>query len=322
MCYNKHYDTLQHIDLADEGEGEGEGEGGGDLIELRFQFQVGSSQYHKPNNRDGQVNQANNFKHTPLGHFSYPGGICLQPHTNHVLVCDCNHHRLQILNDQGQPLFAIGEQGHLPKQFQCPNGVCCSSNGDIFIADKYNHRIQCFDAGGRFRSTFGRDTVDAFYDRWAEDSKDEFKRPQELRCPFDICCLTSHLCPSSAVGASSAQPLLLVADNDHQRISVWTSSSLSTTTTHLINFKVEGFPRGLCVDMNGYVNVCCGGPQEHSVRIYDPRHNFGLVQSLSSLHSRIGASPGAFDHPTGICVDNYNTLIVADCENNRIQFFS
>ena len=66
-----------------------------------------------------------------------------------------------------------------------------------------------------------------------------------------------------------------------------------------------------------FVNVSCAWP--HVVCIYDPRKSFQLLQTLGD--DRYGSAPGQFNIPTGMCVDDFNTLMVVDCNNHRVQFF-
>jgi NHL repeat len=54
------------------------------------------------------------------------------------------------------PLFSIGTPGSGSGQFQTPIGVAVQqSNGDIYVADSANARIQKFDANGKFKGAWG-----------------------------------------------------------------------------------------------------------------------------------------------------------------------
>ena len=82
-------------------------------------------------------------------------------------------------------------------------------------------------------------------------------------------------------------------------------------------FVLNGKPRGVCVDLNGFVNVSCYPP--HVVFIYDPRKSYQLLQTLGD--GFYGSAPGQFYYPAGMCVDDLNTLMVVDYGNHRVQFF-
>ena len=136
--------------------------------------------------------------------------------------------------------------------------------------------------------------------------------PIQFETPLDVACLDRHFAPSS-----SSSSLLLVADHHNKRISTWTANGQQ----HIINFHVQGQPRGVCVDMNGLAIVACGYPA-HSVQIYEPRKSFRLLQVLGARSVKKGLEPGSFIEPSGVCVDDINTLIVADSNNGRVQFFT
>ena len=230
---------------------------------------------------------------TTLGHFNNPTSLCMQPHTNRILVSDYAAHRLQMLSDQGEPLYMIGggQSSRVDGQLSNPYGLCCLPDGSIVVADRNNHRIQIFDIGGRFTLKFGR-----------EGDQDD-----QLKSPYDICQLAQYLSPSS-----SASSLLVVADFGNTRLSVWSCDGHQ----HVTNVLVNGQPRGICVDLNGYVNACF-----HSsvVQVYDPRKNYQLLQTLGD---QAGSGPGQFTYPTGMCVDDTNVLMIVDKDNHRIQFFN
>ena len=120
--------------------------------------------------------------------------------------------------------------------------------------------------------------------------------------------LGTQLTPSSSSPSTS---LLLVADCSNTRVCVWQGDG----TQHITNFMIDGFPRGLCVDMNGYIHV--SSVYSHTIQVFDPRKNYTLVQTLGSF----GSTPGQFINPTGLCVDEFNTLMVVDHWNHRVQFF-
>jgi hypothetical protein len=81
--------------------------------------------------------------------------------------------------------------------------------------------------------------------------------------------------------------------------------------------------RGVCVDLAGYVYVCCAGGYGLNgvqvVKVRDPRMNFSLLQTLGGEKSDDPSKP---NQPTGLCVDDTNTLMVAEYGNNRVQFFN
>jgi DNA-binding beta-propeller fold protein YncE len=59
-----------------------------------------------------------------------------------LLVTDTGNHRLQVIDQEGNFIEAIGNQGNLPGQFYEPVGISLSADGQIYMADTWNGRIQ------------------------------------------------------------------------------------------------------------------------------------------------------------------------------------
>jgi DNA-binding beta-propeller fold protein YncE len=51
----------------------------------------------------------------------------------------------------GTYLFSWGRSGTGPGEFNLPHNIACDENGLVYVADRENHRIQVFDADGRFQ---------------------------------------------------------------------------------------------------------------------------------------------------------------------------
>ncbi len=60
--------------------------------------------------------------------------------------------RVHVYAPDGRPLFAWGEPGTQPGQFNLPHNICCDDDGWIYVADRENHRIQVFDRRGRYET--------------------------------------------------------------------------------------------------------------------------------------------------------------------------
>ena len=297
-------------------------------IELQYQKSIGQPQ---PSSSPTTTN---------LGLFKQPVGLTYQPHTHNLLVCDDLHQHVQVLTVEGTPLYQIGRYSRpslAPGRLSAPRGVCCTANANICVADSTFGRIHIFDAAGRVLKAFG------FQPMYAQSEQDLSSLPlyadghEYLNAPHDVCGLDRHFSPSSV-----ASSLLLVADTYNSRICAWSADGQQ----HIGNFQAQKGPLGICVDLNGMVNVSCAGEGAHVVEIYDPRHSLTmktpilkkrgrkpkwpsstserrleLVQTLGLASEEGGAGKGQFSLPTGITVDNYNTLIVADRNNHRVQCF-
>ena len=52
----------------------------------------------------------------------------------------------------GRLLFSWGESGTDPGQFNIVHNVVCDDDGWVYVADRENHRVQVFDANGRYET--------------------------------------------------------------------------------------------------------------------------------------------------------------------------
>ncbi|RXJ01680.1 6-bladed beta-propeller [Anaerobacillus alkaliphilus] len=71
-----------------------------------------------------------------------------------VYVTDIQTSRVFVLDLEGNLLLTIGEQGEDFGQFIAPNAVTADAEGNIYVVDTGNQRVQVFDAAGNFISTF------------------------------------------------------------------------------------------------------------------------------------------------------------------------
>jgi len=63
--------------------------------------------------------------------------------------------RVQVFGLDGTPKRMIGDSGSGEGQFNAPGGVAVGADGDLFVADFYNHRVQHLTAAGDFLGQWG-----------------------------------------------------------------------------------------------------------------------------------------------------------------------
>jgi DNA-binding beta-propeller fold protein YncE len=102
---------------------------------------------------------------TGNGEFNDPRGIATDAAGN-LYIADHGNHRVQKLDTNGRFLLKFGRNGGdgsagvAPGEFNKPRKVAVDRAGNIYVADKGNHRIQKFDASGRFLLKWGRNGGD------------------------------------------------------------------------------------------------------------------------------------------------------------------
>ncbi|XP_065915800.1 tripartite motif-containing protein 2-like [Dysidea avara] len=73
----------------------------------------------------------------------FPRGIAVDPH-GCVLVTYTYNHQVVIIDQQGKLIHKFGSCGSGDGEFSCPDGIAVNKNGDIYVADSDNNRIQIF----------------------------------------------------------------------------------------------------------------------------------------------------------------------------------
>ena len=181
---------------------------------------------------------------------------------------------------------AWGAKGTQPGQFHDPTGIAVS-NGEIFISDARNARIQVFDEDGAFKRQFGKRGTG----------------PGELGRPMNLAVLGSEL---------------FIADYWNDRISVF---GIDGTPKRIIGRAGRGpgefnSPGGVAVSSSGYIYVADFLNQRIQQLSPDGRFwkQFGTTGD-------VGIWAGQFNYPTDVALAPDGTLFVADGYNDRIQTF-
>ncbi|KAH6939023.1 hypothetical protein HPB50_015611 [Hyalomma asiaticum] len=179
----------------------------------------------------------------------------------------------------------IGTRGTEPGCFTWPRGVAVGPDNSIVVADSSNHRVQVFDASGRFQHEFGT----------YGSSEGEFD------------CLAGV--------AVNRIGQFIVSDRYNHRVQIFDPSG-----RFLRAFGCEGrtdarfnYPWGITTDSLGFIYVC--DKENHRVQVFQSDGTF--VGKFGSLGSR----PGHLEHPHYVAVSNTNRVIVSDSNNHRIQIF-
>ena len=110
-----------------------------------------------------------------------PGGLALDTQNRLLYVADTELDQVLVYDaDTFKPVRKLGTAGHKheltsPGDFSKPAGVAVDAEGNLYVADTWNNRIEIFDADGNFVSTFGR----------AGDGPGYFSRPKGVAIDSD-----------------------------------------------------------------------------------------------------------------------------------------
>jgi streptogramin lyase len=122
----------------------------GDALNYRVEEFNGSGSFILTFGSNGSTN----------GKFNYPFGIAADSSGN-IWVADNNNERVQEFNSSGSYLSsfpcagAVCSSGTGNGQFHFPEGVAFDSNGNIWVTDAANNRVQEFNSSGSYLSQFG-----------------------------------------------------------------------------------------------------------------------------------------------------------------------
>ncbi len=169
--------------------------------------------------------------------------------------------------------------------FSSPTGIAVDASGNVYVADRSDHRIQKFDSDGNYLTQWG----------YYGNGEGQFKYPSGV-----------------AVDASGN---VYVADTSNCRIQKFDPDGNWLTQWGYFGSGDGQFinPSGITVDSSGNVYVADSG--NNRIQKFDSDGNY-LTQWGSS-----GSGDGQFDSPWGIAVDALGNVYVSDLHNERIQKF-
>lgn len=87
----------------------------------------------------------------------FPGAIDLVVDTarNRLIVVDNKRHNVFVNTIAGDSLFALGRRGEGDGEFNFPQSAAVDPDGNIYVVDAFNFRVEIFDAEGKYLRQFG-----------------------------------------------------------------------------------------------------------------------------------------------------------------------
>ena len=201
-----------------------------------------------------------------------------------------------LLPGAGDPvLLQGGIPGAQAGQFNYPRGIAVDGDGDIYVADSRNHRIEKINGkDGKYALEFG-----GFFKVDGGDPKKIISTvPGKLNEPNDV-----------TIGPDN---MVYVLDTWNGRVQVFSPKGKEKR----VFTADDGFfaPRGIVVDPSGFVFVADTG--KHRVVKFDPKGK--QVRAWGTK----GDKKGEFNEPIGLALDQAGNLYVADRLNFRVQVFN
>ncbi|MEE2928072.1 MAG: 6-bladed beta-propeller [Chloroflexota bacterium] len=246
---------------------------------------------------------------------------------------------------QFQFLSKWGSQGSGDGQLNFPDGIAVDEAGNVYVADRDNHRVQKFGADGRFLLTWGSEgggdgqfnnpravSVDRVRNVYVVDQATAGTYGTGIRIQkfssdgrFLLSWGTSgdgdgQFYNAEGIAVDGAGNVY-VTDWGRERVQKFTSNGgfllyLGTEGTGAGRGTGDGQfhnPKGISVDRAG--NVYVAETINHRVQVFDSNGRF-----LRKWGSE-GSGDGQFNRPTGIAIDRAGNVYVADRDNHRVQVF-
>ncbi len=179
-----------------------------------------------------------------------------------------------------------GNEGSGSGEFSYPRGAAIDAEGNLYVTDSRNSRIQKFAPDSTFITKWGR----------------EGPGDGQFLMPADI--------------AIDDAGNIYVTDSGNNRIQKFTPDTTFVTEWGNLGSGQGEFesPTGIAAGPDGSIYVVDTG--NHRVQKFSPDGTYITEWGV------YGSGPGQFDTPRGIAADPYSNVYVTECRNNRVQKFS
>ena len=88
------------------------------------------------------------------GRFRQVTDVAFGPDGSTYISDGYNNSRVAKVDKDGNWLKSWGDRGKEPGQFNTPHSIATDAQGNVYVADRGNHRIQVFDTDGKFLRQF------------------------------------------------------------------------------------------------------------------------------------------------------------------------
>ncbi len=232
------------------------------------------------------------------GDFNMPRGVAIAPDGS-LYVSDTANHRIKHLSTTGEILHVWGSFADIsvgeapPGTFYEPWGLAVGTDGSVYVADTWNHRIQKFSPDGRFITQWG------FFGQG--ESGAAFWGPRDI--------------------VIDSNNNLLITDTGNKRIAIFDQDG-----NFLSQFGSAGMleaqfdePVGMAIGTDGKLFIADTWNQR--VQVFEPDAS-GLAYSPLTEWPIVGWYGQSLDNKPYLATDFDNNLYVADPEGYRILQFT
>lgn len=211
---------------------------------------------------------------------------------NELYVPDYWNDRIEIFMLEGTPIRTIGHTGSNPGEFKAPGGVAVTENGDVFVADFYNQRVQRLNADDSSHSQLGTTGQ-------IGSSAGAFNYPTDV-----------------ALGPDGT---LYVADGYNDRIQRFSRDG------QFLHKWGGPFAMNIFGPFNGWFATVTSIAVDKEGNVFvvdfynDRIQKFTSDGTFLTAFGKEGTGPGELHYPLAVTVADDGTVFVTDFGNNRVQ---
>lgn len=230
---------------------------------------------------------------TEAGQFQEPWGIAVNQRLGRVYVSDTWNHRVQVFDLEGNYL---SEWGHFadtkgqadlePGGFWGPRDVVVDADGNVYVADTGNKRIQKFDADGKFVAQWGGAGV----------VPGRFDEPTSLD-----------------IGSTG---VIYVADAWNRRVQSFSADLKPLGEWPVDSWASESVVNKPYLRVSGTGEVYVSDPERYRILVFDSEGTFRMT------FGQYGADTASFALPLGMAFAPNGNLVVVDSDNHRLLEFA
>jgi peptidylamidoglycolate lyase len=100
---------------------------------------------------------------TDSAHFNLPTDVAVTSSGSFYVSDGYGNSRVIKFSADGRYLFSWGTKGNEPGQFNTPHGIDLDKEGNVYVADRENNRIQIFDSTGKFIALWKNTVAEQLY---------------------------------------------------------------------------------------------------------------------------------------------------------------
>ncbi len=227
-----------------------------------------------------------------LGQFQEPWGIAVSD-AGRVYVADTWNHRIQVFDQEGNFLSTWGHFADTkgapdaePGVFWGPRDIALDAEGNVYVADTGNKRIQKFTPDGQFIAQWGGGGV----------TPGHFEEPTGI--------------------AFGPEGNIYVADTWNRRVQKFSPDFTPIAEWPIQSWESESPANKPYLRVDSQGNVYVGDPERYRILVFDSQGKFVMT------FGQYGFDTASFALPLGMAFDASDDLYVVDSDNNRILKFT